>query len=64
MTKSDKMGMKFYFIFLLRKFIKDIKTLKKQNISEHQSKFKNALFLISKKETQQSSKFEDPGDSS
>lgn len=47
MTKSDKMGMKFYYfiIFLPRKFTQDIKTSKKQNISEHQSKFEEALYF-------------------
>ena len=47
MTKSDKMGMKFcyFIIFLPRKFTQDIKTSKKQNMSEHQSKFKEALYF-------------------
>ena len=45
MTKSDKMGTKFYFIiFLPRKFTQDIKTSKKQNI-EHESKFKETLYF-------------------
>ena len=42
MTKSDKIATEFcYGLF----FLKDIKTLKKQKISEHQGKFKEMLYF-------------------